>query len=71
MSQEERKSKTKELEETLLYKPSSLWDHYEASDIEDAYAFNEDYKQFLNQGKTEREVVKVSVSMLEEAGFKA
>lgn len=37
--------------------------------VEQAAAFCEGYKSFLNQGKTERECVKLAVKMLEEAGY--
>lgn len=37
--------------------------------VEQAAAFCEGYKSFLNQGKTERECVKLAVKMLEEVGY--
>lgn len=39
--------------------------------VEQAAAFCEGYKVFLNQGKTERECVRLAVKMLEDAGYRA
>mgnify|MGYP003205503793 CR=1 FL=1 len=39
--------------------------------IEEAAAFCEGYKAFLNEGKTERECVEVAVKRLEAAGYTA
>ena len=39
-------------------------------EIKACYDYAEDYKTFLDEGKTERESVLCSVKMLEEAGFK-
>lgn len=58
----------KELEKELLWKAPHIAkefpDHREAADT-----FCEGYKRFLDGGKTERECVKLSVSMLKEAGY--
>lgn len=43
----------------------------EPQQVEKAAGFCEGYKQFLNQGKTERECVKLAVKLLEEAGYAA
>lgn len=43
----------------------------EPQQAEKAAGFCEGYKQFLNQGKTERECVKLAVKLLEEAGYAA
>ena len=39
--------------------------------IEEAAAFCEGYKAFLNEGKTERECVEAAVKRLEAAGYTA
>ena len=43
----------------------------EPGQVEQAAGFCEGYKTFLNQGKTERECVKLAVDMLKEAGYQA
>lgn len=70
MSDVKKDTNTKNLEEKVLHKPSSLWDHYSQEDIKEAMDFNEDYKRYLDLGKTEREAVAESVRLLEENGFK-
>ena len=57
------------LQEQLLMKPENLGETMSQQEIEASYAFCEDYKTFLNQGKTEREVVNATVARLEKAGY--
>ncbi len=46
----------------------NAWKKYKNYD--EIFAFNEDYKRFLSNGKNERLVVKESVELAEKAGFK-
>ena len=59
----------KQLEERLLYTREYAMQDEQTN--EKAHVFREDYKQFLNQGKTEREVAKVCEERLLAAGYKA
>ena len=59
---------TKELEQ-LLYKNETVADKTPSA-IAEADAFCEGYKEFLNRGKTEREVVQYSEELLVKAGYR-
>lgn len=47
----------------------NTWLLYDESQIKKAYEFAEDYKDFLNRGKTERECIDEIVYQIEKAGF--
>ena len=49
--------------------PVTLWDKLSDQEREDLFAFCEGYKEFLDQGKTEREVVDIAVKKALEKGF--
>ena len=53
----------------LTMTQKSAWDVLSA-DNDKVMAFSEDYKKFLDMGKTERECVNVSIAELEAKGFK-
>lgn len=57
------------LEKKLTLAPQSCWEIWSSQQQETALAWAEDYKEFLNQGKTERLVVKKARKMAEEKGF--
>lgn len=61
-------SEGKKLEAALTWKFPNIGKE-SPGQIEEARAFCEGYKEFLDQGKTERECVQVTVAMLEEAGY--
>ncbi len=67
---EENKEKTagKILEEQLTWKFPHIG-QIAPEQISEAAEFCEDYKTFLNEGKTERECVKAAVHRLENAGY--
>lgn len=68
MAEEKEKSEGKLLEEQLTWKfPHIAKDAPEQ--VEEAAAFCEGYKAFLDRGKTERECVKAAVEMLKQAGY--
>ncbi len=52
-----KKSKKKEKESKFAYKKKSAWDILTNNQIKNAFNFCEDYKNFLNEVKTEREAV--------------
>ncbi len=58
------------LSEKLVYKNKSAFETKNA-DKETVAAYCEDYKKFLDNGKTEREVVTESIAMIEKAGYKS
>ncbi len=48
----------------------NVWRTYSADELEKLTAVNEDYKDCLNHGKTERECVKVAVKRAEARGYR-
>ena len=48
----------------------NAWKKYEGSKFNDLMSFNEDYKNFITVGKTERACVKESIKLAREKGFK-
>ena len=63
-------NKTEELREQLASKKVNAFHRYPEKVRTAAYAFAEDYKDFLNASKTEREAVSYAVAAAEKAGFK-
>lgn len=47
----------------------TVWEKYNESQLQECFAFNEGYKNYISNAKTERECVWESVKMAEEAGF--
>ena len=56
--------------EALLYKPKNGYDRLTAEDEAAMKSYCEDYKKYLDAGKTERECVDETVRQAEERGFK-
>jgi len=54
----EIKVTTKDVEDKVKFKGKLVWDRYDGNQVEEAFGFAEEYKQFLNKAKTEREVLK-------------
>ena len=48
----------------------NAWKKYSDDDIAKLEALNDNYRKFLDKGKTERECVKETVKMAEKAGYK-
>ena len=63
-----RKTPNQQLAEKLLFKPAYVGDK-SAAVKQEAHAFAEGYKKFLDAGKTEREVAAESEQMLKDAGY--
>ena len=63
------KTPNQQLAEKLLFKPAYVGDK-SAAVKQEAHAFAEGYKKFLDAGKTEREAAATAVAMAEKAGFK-
>lgn len=67
---EEKQKTTGELRrEALLYQPKNGYDRLSAQDEADMKAYCEDYKKFLDAGKTERECVDEAVRLAQSHGF--
>lgn len=56
--------------EELLYTKKNVYESVSAETIDGAYEFSERYKRFLDSAKTEREAVKTSIEIAENAGFR-
>lgn len=48
----------------------NAWKKYNQEQMKEVMNFSETYKKFLTAGKTEREITKLSIEVLEEKGFK-
>ena len=48
----------------------NAWEKYNEQELESVMKFNEDYKDFISKGKTERKCVELAVKEAEENGFK-
>ena len=62
-------SKAKELQKQLFMKKKNAGLIMSDAEIKAADKFNEGYKKFLDDAKTEREAVKASVALLQKQGF--
>ncbi len=58
-----------ELEKKLTYKNESAWHSYSEKQREKIDKFAQEYKDFLDRGKTERECVAACIELLEKNGF--
>lgn len=67
----EGKNLGKKVKEQLSFDQRLVWDRLSAAEREEVFKFAEDYKKFLDAGKTERESVREIVRHAEEAGFVA
>ena len=63
-------SRGEALRKTLAYQKKNGYDRLAPGELEAMDAYCEGYKQFLDNGKTERECVERTVSMAQAAGFK-
>ncbi len=63
------KKKAKDRYKHLLAEYPNLWESRSEDDFDHAYGMAEEYKRFLDLGKTEREFVKLSVESAEQLGF--
>ncbi|MGI6333579.1 MAG: aminopeptidase [Saccharofermentanales bacterium] len=59
----------KALKKKLQAEFPNLWDVADPADRDAAFSFAEEYKNFLNSAKTEREFVTVAIEKLESMGF--
>lgn len=59
----------KEKYKELSYERRNVFDVISEKEISKMHSFSEEYKQFLDNGKTERECVELAVKMAETAGY--
>ena len=48
----------------------NVWETYDARELKKLEAFCKDYREFLDQGKTERECIDTIVNTIEDAGYR-
>jgi aspartyl aminopeptidase len=63
------KKELKKLSERLTYRPRLVWDLLGAEEKREVFSFAEEYKAFLDAGKTEREAVSFLRKAAGERGF--
>lgn len=56
--------------EELIYKKQTVYEKAGKKVVDSAFAYAENYKKYLDNGKTEREALKISAQMAEAKGFK-
>jgi aspartyl aminopeptidase len=66
----EKKTEGQLLSEKLFSNKKNSWDNFSDDDVTAIHLFAEEYKRFLDRGKTERECVTVVQEALDRAGFK-
>lgn len=64
------KKNYKNLEKKLSLKNISAWEIWDEKIKKESFSFAEDYKTFLNNGKTVQEVVKETILFAEKKGYK-
>ncbi len=67
----ENKLDIDELKDKISFNTSNVWDKIDKEETEKVFQINEDYKEFLDKGKTERESIKEIIKRAEEKGFKS
>ncbi|HZJ68759.1 MAG TPA: aminopeptidase [Candidatus Eisenbacteria bacterium] len=65
-----KKTKAEELKKNLFQKKINCWDSADESTQTAVHNFSKEYKNALNQGKTERRFITYSINRLKKAGFK-
>lgn len=67
--EEKEVTRGEQLRKTLAYKPKHGVNHMNPEEMEAMESYCKGYKQFLDDGKTERECVEQTVALAEAAGF--
>ncbi len=70
MSKEKEKSPAQELKDKLFYTKKNVYQLVDEEEVNKINAFSEDYKNFLNLAKTEREAVKFALLAALEKGYR-
>ncbi|HNW91978.1 MAG TPA: aminopeptidase, partial [bacterium] len=69
MAKETKKSRWRELEQQLTYRPRPVWSDWDDRRKRAATAYAADYRAFLDRAKTERLCVQQAVKLARAAGF--
>lgn len=69
-TKDKKKDETKALREKLFFETKNQWGEVAKSSRKEAFAFAEDYKKALDEGKTERLYVDYALAELKKAGYK-
>ena len=56
--------------EICIMERANCWNSYSENELEELEKLNDDYRAFLDNGKTERECVKETIRQAKEAGYK-
>lgn len=64
-----KKSEGKKLQESLTHKWRNVWETLDKDETEKVFAINEEYKDFLDKGKTEREAAREIIKVASENGY--
>ena len=56
--------------DTLSYKKQTVYEKADAATVKQAFDYAENYKKYLDDGKTEREALKASIAIAEAKGFR-
>ena len=70
MPVDKEKKETKRIKEKIMLKSTMVWDKLSSKEKKEAFNFAEDYKNFLNVAKTEREAVIEIEKYARKTGFK-
>ncbi len=70
MDEQKENTRGEALRKALLYQKKNGYDRLAPGELEAIHDYCEDYKAFLNAGKTERECVDRAIAMAEAAGFR-
>jgi len=65
----ENSSNGKLLQESLTHKWKNVWEYIDDNERNKIFEINEEYKSFLDRGKTEREAVKEIIRIATENGY--
>ena len=68
--EEKEKTLGEQRREALFARKKNGWDRVNEETEEKIFSYCEDYKRFLDAGKTERRVVETAVALAEERGFR-
>ena len=63
-------SNSENLKEKLFRKTKTGWEGISSQRKEEIFSFCDEYMDFLNNSKTEREIVKSTKNIIEKNGFK-
>jgi aspartyl aminopeptidase len=70
MAEKKESKKTRQLEERLVKEQARCWDGFNSQEKNHVFSYAEDYRDFLNQARTERKAVQVLVEGATGNGFR-